>query len=402
MKIERIKLAELRHDDQNARTHDQTNLKAIAGSLEQFGQRKPIVITQDNKVVAGNGTLTAAKLIGWTEIDCVRVPADWTADQIKAYALADNRTAELAEWDRQILNAQLLEIEEAGFDIELLGFEQPQVLELETLSESDDLPETVETKTKSGDLWILGNHRLLCGDATLIDDYQKLLEEEKADLVWTDPPYGVAIAQSTSEQDRKVRKLRTDGLKIANDNLEGEQLTGFLRDCFTNIVSFTKPGAVWYVAAPSGNPFFSFAVPLMELEVWKHTIAWVKDVFVLGRADYHYRHESIFYGWTPGAAHRTPADRKQDSVWEIPRPKASKEHPTMKPIELITRAIQNSSLVGEIVLDPFGGSGSTLIAAEQTKRKARLMELDPKYCDVIIQRWENLTGKKAELVNASR
>ena len=402
MKIERIKLTDLRPDEQNARKHDQANLKAIAGSLDQFGQRKPIVITQDNRVVAGNGTLTAAKLLDWKEIDCVRVPADWTADQIKAYALADNQTAELAEWDRLVLDKQLLELQEIDFDIQAIGFEPPQILELETIEEKDLVPEEVSTRSKLGDLWKLGDHKLLCGNAVQIDDYDKLLEGEVVDLVWTDPPYGVAIAQSTSEQDRKVRKLRTDGLKIANDNLVGDELTSFLRDAFGNIISKTKAGAVWYVAAPPGNPFYSFAIPLIELDVWKHTLAWVKDVFVLGRADYHYRHESIFYGWTPGAAHRTPTDRKQDSVWEIPRPKSSKEHPTMKPIELITRAIQNSSLVGEIVLDPFGGSGSTLIACEQTKRKARIIELDPRYCDVIIQRWENLTGQKAELVNASR
>jgi DNA modification methylase len=175
-------------------------------------------------------------------------------------------------------------------------------------------------------------------------------------------------------------------------------LEEFLRQSFNAMFTFTKPGACWYVAAPSGNLFQAFSIPLSELEVWRHTLVWVKDALVMGRADYHYRHESIFYGWTPGAAHQEPPDRKQDSVWEVPRPRSNKEHPTMKPIELITRAINNSCRANDLVLDPFAGSGSTLIAAEQTRRRARVMEIDPKYCDVIIARWERITGGKAELL----
>ena len=391
MKIERLSIEQLKLDPNNARKHDNANLEAIAGSLTQFGQRKPIVISQDNTVVAGNGTLTAAKSLGWTEIDAVRVPADWDANRIKAFALADNRTAELADWDTKVLNAQLMELIELDFDIQEIGFEMPQVLELET-QEEDELPETpAEPMTKLGDVWQLGEHRLICGDSLNIETYNKLLGSEKADMVWTDPPYGVSYVGKTK-----------DALTIENDTLNSGELESFLRDAFASIFAFTRPGACWYVAAPSGNLFQSFSIPLSELDVWKHTLVWVKNVLVMGRADYHYRHESIFYGWTPGAAHQPPADRKQDSVWEVDKPRANKEHPTMKPVELITRAIQNSSRVGEIVLDAFGGSGSTLIAAEQTKRKARLIELDPKYCDVIVKRWENLTGLKAELVNASR
>lgn len=221
-----------------------------------------------------------------------------------------------------------------------------------------------------------------------------------ADLVWTDPPYGVAIAQAISEKDRKIRRMRTDGLTLQNDNFSGDELTLFLRQAFESIVSQTKPGAVWYVTAPPGTSFLSFALVLSDLKVWRQTLIWVKNNFVFGRSDFHYRHEPILYGWTPGAAHQEPPDRKQDSVWEIPRPKRSEEHPTMKPLELIIRAIRNSTNKGQIVLDPFGGSGSTLIAAEQTGRKARLIELDPKYCDVIVTRWQNLTGQTAELIRA--
>jgi site-specific DNA-methyltransferase (adenine-specific) len=395
MDIELVNIDDLDLDPRNARKHDAKNLKAIADSLEQFGQRKPIVVW-GKTVVAGNGTMAAARTLGWTDIQVVYIPSDWSSDQVKAYALADNRSAELAAWDEQVLASQLLELQEAEFDIELLGFELP-VDELQDVVE-DEIPEQVEPKSKLGQVWQLGKHRLVCGDATDTATVQNLMAGNKADLIWTDPPYGVAIAQSTSAKDRDVRKLRTDGLTVMNDDLNPEQLVAFLTKVFQEFIAVSKPGCVWYVAAPSGNPFYAFAKPLFELGVWKHTIAWVKDVFVLGRADYHYRHESIFYGWTPGAGHKQVEDRTQDSVWEIPRPKQSKEHPTMKPIELITRAIENSSNRKDFVLDLFGGSGSTLIACEQTDRICFMMELDPKYVDVIIARWEKLTGLTAELI----
>lgn len=388
MKIQTLQIKDLTPDPQNARQHDDKNLKAIQASLKQFGQRKPIVITEAGVIVAGNGTVEAAKRLGWTEIAAVEVPGDWTPEQTKAFALADNKTAELAKWDVKVLNAQLLEFVESEFDIQALGFELPQVLELQGNEEGELPPPPAEAKTKLGDIWELGEHRLICGDGTSVNTYKNLLGEELVDMVWTDPPYGVSYVGGTE-----------DHLTIENDDLKTDELESFLRDAFNAIFSFTKPGACWYVAAPSGNNFQSFSIPLSELEVWRHTLVWVKDTLVMGRADYHYRHESIFYGWTPGAAHQTPPDRKQDSVWEIARPKVNKEHPTMKPIELITRSINNSSRMNDLVLDGFGGSGSTLIACEQTKRKARLIELDPKYCDVIVNRWENLTGQKARLLS---
>lgn len=383
----KISIAELSLDPKNARKHSQRNLEAIAASLLKFGQRKPLVVHR-GVVLAGNGTLEAARSIGWTEIEVSEVPDDWDDETAKAYALADNRTAELAEWDESELAKQLLELVEQDWDIAELGFEMPQVIETEPIDE-DDVPEApAEPKTKLGDVWQLGKHRLVCGDSTDLTVFDKLLGEEKVDLVWTDPPYGVAY-------------VGQNGMTIENDNLDHAELTDFLRSAFNAIFAATKPGACWYVAAPSGNLFQCFSIPLYELEVWKHTLVWVKSSLVMGRADYHYRHESIFYGWTPGAAHQTPPDRKQDTIWEFDKPRSNKEHPTMKPVELIERAIQNSSLAGQLVLDAFGGSGSTLIACEQTKRVARLIELDPKYCDVIVTRWENLTGLKAELVTVS-
>ena len=384
MEVKRRLIEDLTLDPRNARTHSQKNLDAIAASLTKFGQRKPIVITEDGVVLAGNGTLEAAKSLGWDHIDVSVTPADWDIDTARAYALADNRTAELAEWDEAVLAQQLLELHDADFDIEALGFEMPQVIEPEPIDE-DEVPLQPEAMVKHGDLWKLGEHLLFCGDATEVGAYERMLGEDQVDLVWTDPPYGVSY-------------VGQGGMTIENDNLDIGALEEFLRQSFNAMFSFTKPGACWYVAAPSGNLFQAFSIPLSELEVWRHTLVWVKDALVMGRADYHYRHESIFYGWTPGAAHQEPPDRKQDTVWEVPRPRSNKEHPTMKPIELITRAINNSSRANDLVLDPFAGSGSTLIAAEQTRRRARVMEIDPKYCDVIIARWERITGGKAELL----
>ena len=384
MEVQRRLIKDLTLDPKNARTHSQRNLDAITHSLQQFGQRKPIVVTSQGVVLAGNGTLEAAKGLKWDYIDVSVVPWNWDEKTARSYALADNRTAELADWDEAVLTEQLLELHDQEIDIEALGFDMPQVIEAEPLNE-DELPQEVEPKVKHGDLWTLGQHKMYCGDATEVDAYQKLLGEEMVDLVWTDPPYGVSY-------------VGQGGMTIENDNLDIGALEEFLRESFNAMITFTKPGACWYVAAPSGNLFQAFSIPLSELEVWRHTLVWVKDALVMGRADYHYRHESIFYGWTPGAAHQEPPDRKQDSVWEVPRPRSNKEHPTMKPIELITRAINNSSRANDIVLDPFAGSGSTLIGADQTRRRARVMEIDPKYCDVIIARWERITGGKAELL----
>jgi len=383
MKVESVAVDMLSFDAQNARKHSDKNLYAIQSSLEQFGQRKPIVVTVENVVVAGNGTLQAALNLGWKKIDVVRVPSEWTPDQVKAFALADNRTAELAEWDGQVLSAQLLELYEADFDVQALGFELPQEIEMPIIEDSE-LPEPKENRVAIGDVWQLGDHKLHCGDALDVGAYEKLLGEDKADLVWTDPPYGVSYVGKTK-----------DALTIQNDTLDMKGLEDFLRDAFTLIFAYSKEGACWYVAAPSGNLFLSFALPLHELEIWRHTIVWVKNSLVLGRADYHYRHESIFYGWKPGAAHQEPPNRKQDTVWEFDRPTASKQHPTMKPIDLILRSIENSSRVGDIVLDAFAGSGSVLIACEHSKRQARVIELDPFYCDVILTRWENATGQTA-------
>jgi DNA modification methylase len=370
MKIERIKLAELRHDDQNARTHDQTNLKAIAGSLEQFGQRKPIVITQDNKVVAGNGTLTAAKLIGWTEIDCVRVPADWTADQIKAYALADNRTAELAQWDEQVMAAQLLDLQEAGFDIEAIGFDLIQP-ESEPDELEDELPEDVETRTKLGDLWKLGNHLLVCGDSTIPITYSKMNFQNEKYAVFTDPPYGFNYVKKSNQE------------SIEND---GKEFAEVISKAISHVSAETM--FICGDAKTAGE----FLDATQNIGKPKSLIVWVKPIQHRMHR-FEPCHEFIWYWGHNGSPFYGP------NVFESKRA-IEKYHPTVKPVELVKYCL--NSIEETNIVDMFGGSGTTLIACEQTNKKAFVIELDPKYCDVIIQRWENLTGKKAELVNASR
>jgi DNA modification methylase len=398
MKLEIMQIPSLTLDPNNARTHDTTNLEAIAGSLTQFGQRKPIVIDKNNVVVAGNGTVTAAKSLGWTEIQAVRVPADWDADRIKAFALADNRTAELANWNQQILTDQLRELELLGFDVVELGFELPEIqVEEEPLDE--EIPELPDNPvTVPGDLWKLGEHYLLCGDSTKTSDYEILMQGELADIVVTDPPWNVNYGA--------VKKGNPMGYKqrtIMNDHMGEDDWASFVDGFTSNFSAFSKPGAPLYcVMSPQEWPVIDDSLRRAGFH-WSSTIIWAKDSLVLSRKDYHTQYEPIWYGWNSSGPRLVELkDRKQSDLWQVARPKRSELHPTTKPVELIARALQNSSKRGDLLLEPFGGSGSHLIAAEQTNRRCRAMELDPKYCDVIVKRWETLTGQKAELVNASR
>jgi DNA modification methylase len=385
MKLRQVSVSALVTDPNNARKHDARNIEAIRKSLELFGQRKPIVTAKGNDgslvVIAGNGTLEAARLLGWEKITVAEVPDDWDADKARAYALADNRTAELADWDETVLAGALIDLDAVGWDIADLGFDpiEPPV-DTDELDDQDITP-PADPYSKLGDLWLLGkNHRVLCGDASEEKNYERLIDG-KADIVWTDPPYGVEYVGKTK-----------DALTIQNDNLKGKSLRAFLAETLTPAHAATKNGGVWYLAAPSGDLFYEFATVLMDLKIWRHTLVWIKDMFVMGRADYHYRHESIFYGWKEGAAHVWNGGRKQDSVIEVARPKRNAEHPTMKPIALIVRCLENSSNPGDLVLDPFAGSGSTMLAAHATGRRSALIELDPRYVDVICRRYQAATG----------
>lgn len=388
-----VKLEKLTPDPQNVRTHDSRNLDAIKKSLEAFGQRKPIVVAKANDgtlvVIAGNGTLEAARALGWESITVAEVPEDWDADKARAYAIADNRTAELADWDEVGLASALLELDAVGWDMGTLGFEPAvQDLDTEDLEETDAEP-PAEPYSKLGDVWQLGpNHRVVCGSAADDSAYVAVLEGQFVDLVWTDPPYGVEYVGKTK-----------DALTIQNDDLQGDNLRQFLADTLTPAWAHCRPGAAWYVAAPSGDLFYEFATVLKELKVWRHTLAWVKDAFVMGRADYHYRHESIFYGWKDGASHTWNGGRKQDTVVNVARPKRNADHPTMKPVALVALHIENSTHPNDLVLDCFGGSGSTMLAALAKGRRSALIELDPRYVDVICRRFQEASGVLPRLVS---
>jgi DNA modification methylase len=357
----------------------------VAKSIRRFGWGAPIVANARNgEIIAGHTRYAAAQKlkleqvpVRWLDLD----PAD-----AHALALADNKVGEVATWDDATLRQVLAELKEAdeslladtGFSDEelarLLGDVEPTVLEPE--GEPPEVDEAGPVHSVPGEIYQLGPHRLMCGDSTSVDAVETLMDGEKASCLWTDPPYGVAYVGKTK-----------DALEIENDKLKPDELTDFLRSAFNCALLATAPGAAWYVAAPAGPLFVSFGVPLGELGVWRQTLNWIKSSMVLGRSDYHYQHEPIFYGWNPAGAHKWTSDRKQTTVLNFDKPSRNGEHPTMKPVELVQYCIDNNTERGDVVLDLFGGSGTTLIASAQSGRKARLMELDPRYCDVIRRRW---------------
>lgn len=364
------------------------NIAAIARSLQEHQQYKPIVVQKSTRhVLAGNHTREAALSIGWTHLDARLVECDDAeAHQIN---LIDNRSQQLGGYDDAALLAQLQAyptLTGTGFEPDdlaaLLAKLDPDNSAAGGKTEPDDVPDRPTTAiSQLGDTWLLGRHRLHVGDATSDDAWTRLLAGDQADLIWTDPPYGVSYVGKTK-----------DKLTIDNDALEGPALQAFLGAAFDNAVRHLNAGAGLFVAAPAGPLFADFAAVLGARDLWRQTLVWLKDQFVMGRSDYHYRHEAIFYGWKPGASHHPPPDRTQDTIWEVPRPRRSTEHPTMKPVALITRAIENSTDPGQLVADPFAGSGSTLLACHGTGRRAALLELDPIYADVILRRWFEHTG----------
>jgi site-specific DNA-methyltransferase (adenine-specific) len=385
-----VPIADLRPFASNPRRGD---LKAIADSLRANGQYRPIVARrQTGEVLAGNHTLRAARDLGWTEIAATFV--DCTDEQAKRIVLADNRTNDLAAYDDSAL-VELLQglpsLEGTGYDQEALE-QLLDELDPEPLLEDEVPPPSPEPRTRPGDLYQLGPHRLLCGDARDAITYGRLLARSRADLLWTDPPYGVEYVGKT-----KAR------LQIENDR--GTGLRSLLDQSFAAAGNALVEGAPLYVAAPGGALLVTFAQAFMSAG-WelRQSLVWIKDAMVLGRSDYHYRHEQLLYGYKPAPGRLGRGGRgwhgtdSETSVFEIERPRASREHPTMKPPELIEATLRNSSRRREIVLDPFAGSGSTLVAAERTGRRAYLIELDPRYCDVVCDRYARLTGNEAERI----
>jgi DNA modification methylase len=393
-KIEQWPTAKLVPYARNARTHSDAQVAQIAASIVEFGFTNPILAGSDGVIVAGHGRLAAAQKIGLDAVPVV-VLDHLTPTQRRALVIADNRIAENAAWDDELLRVELEALAGEGFDIDITGFDADALAELlagdepinDGQTDEDAVPEVSETPiSRPGDVWRLGLHRLLCGDATVAASYEALLDGEPVDMVFTDPPYNVNYANSAKD------KMRGKDRAILNDNL-GDGFYDFLLAALTQMVAHCRGGI--YVAMSSSELDVLQSAFRAAGGKWSTFIIWAKNTFTLGRADYQRQYEPILYGWPEGAQRHWCGDRDQGDVWAIKKPQKNDLHPTMKPVELVERALRNSSRPGNVVLDPFGGSGTTLIAAEKSGRVARLIELDPKYVDVIVRRWEDFTGKQA-------
>lgn len=394
MNIQKISIEKLKPAEYNPRKDlkpEDEEYQKIKKSLIEFGYVAPVIVNSDMTVIGGHQRLKVLKELGYTEIECNVVNLD--KDKEKALNIALNKIT--GEWDNTKLEELLAELKETSIDMDMTGFsfdEVDNMLKDITGSKEDDfdldqaLDEIEEPISKPGDVWILGRHRLMCGNSTQKEDVMHLMNKQDADMILTDPPYNVDYVGKTSE-----------ALKIENDNMNETEFYNFLIDAFRNMFESVKYGGSIYVfhADTEGlnfrNAFKAVGFKLAQC------LVWVKNTFVMGRQDYQWRHEPILYGWKEGAGHYFVDNRKQSTVLEFDKPSRNAEHPTMKPIDLLVYLIKNSSKENDIILDLFGGSESTLIAAEQIQRTCYVMELDPKYCDVIIRRWENLTGQKAIL-----
>lgn len=395
LKVETFKISDLSTYHKNPRRGD---VDAIAESLKARGQYRPIVVnigthaSHDYEILAGNHTYLAAKKLGWKTIQATTVDVD--DDQAAQIVLADNRLADLGGYDDETLSALLSDVS----SLDGLGWSQDDVDELAAALEPErddsevedvEVPDDAPQRVKRGEIWVLGEHRLMCGDSTKPEDMRKLLGGGEADLWLTDPPYNVAVVGKTKKH-----------LTIENDSwANDDEFVEFLRKAFVTALDVLKPGCafyVWFAQTQAEN--FLAAADKAGMTI-RQTLIWAKSTFSLGRQDYQWKHEPCLYGWKDGASHRWFSDRKQTTVLEFEKPARNAEHPTMKPVPLMAYEIRNSSRVGDTVLDSFGGSGSTLMACEQTGRKCVTMELDPHYCDVILKRWEDYTGQKAERIS---
>lgn len=393
-KIQQWPTAKLLPYARNARTHSEEQVAQIAASIAEFGFTNPILAGADGVIVAGHGRLAAAQKLAMEMVPVV-VLDHLSPTQRRALVIADNRIAENAGWDDAMLRVELEALQLDDFDLALTGFDADALAELMAGGEGADagntdddaVPEVSETPiSRTGDVWLLGGHRLLCGDSTLADSYAQLLQGEQVDMVFTDPPYNVNYANTAKD------KMRGKNRAILNDNL-GDGFYDFLLAALTPTIANCQ-GAI-YVAMSSSELDVLQSAFREAGGKWSTFVIWAKNTFTLGRSDYQRQYEPILYGWPEGATRHWCGDRDQSDVWQIKKPHKNDLHPTMKPVELVERAIRNSSRPGNSVLDPFGGSGTTLIAAEKTGRLGRMIELDPKYVDVIVRRWQDWTGKKA-------
>lgn len=394
MKIIYKKIKELIPYVNNPRNNNQTAIDKVASSIKNYGFKVPIVIDKKNEIVCGHTRYKASEKLGLKEVPCI-IADDLTPAQIKAFRIADNKVSEFSEWDMDILKNEMLELKELDFEIENTGFDIDELDELfpTDYTEKDEIEDEVPEVNKKpfikrGDVIKLGNHRIMCGDSTNISDLEKLTQGQLVDMWITDPPYNVDYEGRTKEK-----------LTIKNDSMGDDRFRQFLRDAYTAADIVMKPGAVFYIwHADSEGYNFRGAAKDVGWTV-RQCLIWKKSSLVLGRQDYHWQHEPCLYGWKDGAGHLWASDRKQTTILEFDRPARNEEHPTMKPVSLFEYQLLNNTKGDDLVLDSFGGSGTTLIAAEKNGRIARIMELDEHYCDVIIKRWLDYTGQQTVEVN---
>jgi DNA modification methylase len=435
--VERRDLASLVPYANNARTHSKAQVEQLAASIREWGWTVPVLVDEDEGIIAGHGRVLAAQELGITEVP-VMVASGWSEAQKRAYIIADNKLTMNAEWNDDLLKLELNDLNGMDFDISLTGFSDDDLAtlfkkETEGLTDPDEIPDAPETPvTRPGDVWLLGvdgdalsarrpspmpragrsqkrgvpvaklklrsRHRVMCGDSTAQSDVDKLMVGERGDLLFTDPPWNVnyGAVKAGNAQGYKPRK-------ILNDNMDEADWVQFVAGFCASFYAATKPGAPAYVVM-SAQEWPAIDKGLREAKFhWSSTIIWVKDALVLSRKDYHTQYEPLWYGWNKDGPRIMPvADRKQSDIWNIARPRVSALHPTTKPVQLIERAVLNSSACGALVVDLFGGSGSTLIACEQQHRRCRLMEIDPKYVDVALERWQAFTSQQATLEGDGR
>ena len=410
-RIEMWKVDRLKPYERNARTHSDDQVEQIASSMIEFGFTQPILVDSADGIIAGHGRLMAAKRLNLSEVPVI-VLDHLTDEQRRAYVLADNKLALNAGWDEELLAAELQSLAADGYDLTLTGFSDAELDELLSDdgeepdeppagdTDADDVPDHVPAVSVPGDVWQLGKHRVMCGDSADSLGLSALMGNEQSDLavcsmVFTDPPWNVNYGEFKAGQN--------PGRQILNDDMAADEWAQFTRDFAGSLYEVTKPGAPIYLVMSSSEwPVVDGALRESGFH-WSSSIIWVKDQFVIGRRDYHSQYEPIWYGWNGSGPRICPLeDRKQSDVWEFPRPRKSELHPTTKPVALIAKAITNSSQKGAIVVDLFGGSGSTLIACVDTGRIARLCELDPKYVDVIVKRWQDYTGQQATLASTGQ
>jgi site-specific DNA-methyltransferase (adenine-specific) len=395
MRIELRSIDTIHPYENNPRINDKA-VDAVASSLKEFGFRQPIVVDKDGVIIVGHTRYKAAQRIGLKKVP-VHAVKDMTDAQIKAYRIADNQTATIADWDLELLPIELKDLQDMDFDLGLLGFDSDELAKMlgqeviEGLTEPDAVPEPPKVAvTQPGDIWLMGDHRLMCGDSTKKDDVDRLMDGKLADMVFTDPPYNVSYVGGTDEE-----------MTIRNDSMTSEQYEKFMDAFFARYRECVKKTASLYIChASQWQVKTELAIIKAGFEI-RNPIIWAKNTFAWGFGRYKFQHEPIFYAHVAGESDNWYGDLTQSTVWNEKKPAANRLHPTMKPVEIVQRALVNSSKAGDLVLDLFLGSGTTMIAAHAIGRRCCGMELDPIYCDVIVKRYEDFTGRKAQRIVAN-